>query len=145
MVRLTDTDVENGWKIVWKFGGFRVRKTQVGGTQYIASILDSAPVVANLRSYGVIVYEKWRLRQTILVAQRIVARGFNDRIPDAQAFVDEAAKAYVTLGRVSPVTTIEGSRAGAPPIKAGTSASSKSVILSILCCCINPAASGKYC
>lgn len=56
----------------------REREAQVGGIEYLTSILDTAPAIANVDKYGRIVFEKWRARQVIVRCQRIAATGYID-------------------------------------------------------------------
>jgi replicative DNA helicase len=74
----------------------RQRLAQVGGTQYLAQILDAAPVVANVGAYGRIIIEKYRIRQLILACQRVTATGYGD-YGDPQAFIDGAEQAIYNI------------------------------------------------
>ena len=84
----------------------RQRLAQVGGTQYLAQILDAAPVVANVAAYGRIIHEKYRIRQLILACQRVTATGYGD-YGEPQAFIDGAEQAIYNIARTSTRTTTE--------------------------------------
>lgn len=83
------------------------RLTQAGGMPYIAEVLGAAPVIQNVRTYATTVYERWRLRQTILAAQQIVASGYADSITEVQSFVDEGVRALAKIGRLNPKADVE--------------------------------------
>ncbi len=76
----------------------RQRLAQVGGTQYLAQILDAAPVVANVGAYGRIIHEKYRIRQLILACQKVTAQGYGD-YGESQAFIDSAEQAIYNIAR----------------------------------------------
>ena len=84
----------------------RQRLAQVGGTQYLAQILDAAPVVANVGAYGRIIHEKFRIRQLILACQRVTATGYGD-YGEPQAFIDGAEQAIYNIARTSSKQTTE--------------------------------------
>ena len=84
----------------------RQRLAQVGGTQYLAQILDAAPVVANVGAYGRIIHEKFRIRQLILACQRVTATGYGD-YGEPQAFIDNAEQAIYNIARTSSKQTTE--------------------------------------
>ena len=78
------------------------RLAQVGGTQYLTTVLDAAPTVSNVPAYAAQVVARWRLRQTILAAQRVVAAGYASRVTDVQTFTEDAARSFVDLVRTNP-------------------------------------------
>ena len=84
----------------------RQRLAQVGGTQYLAQILDAAPVVANVAAYGNFIHEKFRIRQLILACQRVSAQGYAD-YGEPQAFIDSAEQAIYNIARTSSRQTTE--------------------------------------
>jgi replicative DNA helicase len=84
----------------------RERLAQVGGAGYLTEVLNAAPVVANVASYGKIIHEKWRIRQLILTCQRVSAEGYID-YGDAQAFIDGAEQAIYNLARTQEGVSIE--------------------------------------
>lgn len=69
----------------------RQRLTEAGGMPYLAQILDSAPVIANVRNYAQKVHDKWKLRQLILKASRIASQAFGD-VGDVGDYIRNAAK-----------------------------------------------------
>ncbi|MGH7439121.1 MAG: replicative DNA helicase [Polyangiaceae bacterium] len=78
------------------------RLAQAGGTAYCTEILDAAPAVANVEAYARTVHAKWRMRQAILLAQRIVAEGYGGGGDgDADAFVERAEASFYKLARES--------------------------------------------
>lgn len=79
------------------------RLEQAGGMGYLAGILDAAPVVqtSNVRAYGVAVYERWRVREAMGVAQRTAAQGYAGVVA-VQAYVDEAIGKLVAISRANP-------------------------------------------
>ena len=84
----------------------RQRLAQVGGMPYLAQILDSAPVVANVAAYGRIIHEKFRIRQLILACQRVSAQGYGD-YGEPQAFIDNAEQAIYNIARTSSKQSVE--------------------------------------
>lgn len=84
----------------------RDRLQQVGGVKYVAELLSAAPslAAANAAAYARTVHEKWRVRQAILVCQRVAAQGYLD-YGDAQRFIDGAEHEIYKLGRA----TLDGS------------------------------------
>lgn len=84
----------------------RNRLAQVGGIPGIASILDSAPVVRNVRAYGVYVHDMWRRRQVILACQRFALRAMEDS-PSVQGFIDGIVADFGKLGNQNPSKPIE--------------------------------------
>jgi replicative DNA helicase len=84
----------------------RQRLAQVGGMPYLGQILDAAPVVANVASYGRIIYEKYRVRQLILACQRVAAQGYGD-YGEPQAFIDSAEQAIYNIARTSSKQSAE--------------------------------------
>ena len=82
------------------------RLAQVGGGAYIASILDSSPAVANVRDHAMIVFERWRVRQTMQVCDRSSAFGYG--VVDAQAYVESVTRQLSELARPRPGAKVEG-------------------------------------
>ncbi len=77
----------------------RGRLDQVGGTPYLAQLVDATPAVAHVEDHARAIREKWRLRSLIATCQRFAAEGYGDT-GDIQAFVDEAEQAIFDLARV---------------------------------------------
>ena len=84
----------------------RGRLAQIGGAGYLTEILDAAPVVANVASYGQIIHEKHRIRQLILACQRVAAQGYVD-YGEPQAFIDGAEQAVYNIARTNSKQTVE--------------------------------------
>ncbi len=84
----------------------RGRIAQVGGMGYLTEILDAAPAVANVQAYGQTIFEKYRIRQLILICQRVSAEGYVD-YGEAQKFIDGAEQAIYNVARTNQNTTTE--------------------------------------
>jgi hypothetical protein len=52
------------------------RLAQVGGPAYLTQVLDAAPAVTNVLAYAGTVLEKYRLRQQILIGDKIKVQGY---------------------------------------------------------------------
>jgi replicative DNA helicase len=87
----------------------RERLPQVGGTAYLAQIVDATPAIAHVNAHAKTVREKWRLRRLIAECQRISAEGYGD-VGVVQEFIDGAEQSVYELAR-----TVETSNA--QPIK----------------------------
>ena len=61
----------------------------VGGSSYLASLIDQVPTAANIEYYARIVREKAILRKLIDVATQLITRSYGDS-GDLEAFLDEA-------------------------------------------------------
>jgi replicative DNA helicase len=72
------------------------RLAQVGGVEYLTEVLNAAPAVANVASYGRTIHEKWRVRQLILACQQVTAQGYVG-YGDAQQFIDSAEQAVYEI------------------------------------------------
>jgi replicative DNA helicase len=83
----------------------RERLADVGGTPYLAKIVDTAPEVANIESYARVVREKWRLRALIQTCQRVSAEGYGD-VGHVQTFIDTAEQAIYDLARTPESSTV---------------------------------------
>lgn len=77
----------------------RGRLDQVGGTPYLAQLVDATPAVAHVEEHARAIRERWRLRSLIATCQRFAAEGYGD-CGDVQEFVDEAEQAIFALARV---------------------------------------------
>lgn len=82
------------------------RLAQVGGSGYLASILDSSPALANVRDHAMIVFERWRVRETMQVCDRAGAFGYG--VVDAQAYIESVTRRLSELGRQRPGDKAEG-------------------------------------
>lgn len=83
----------------------RERLADVGGSPYLAKIVDTAPEVANIESYARVVREKWRVRALIQACQRISAEGYGD-VGHVQTFIDTAEQAIYDLARTPESSTV---------------------------------------
>jgi replicative DNA helicase len=76
----------------------RERLAQVGGSAYLAELVDAVPSVANVDNYARMVREKWRVRQLIATCQRLAAEGYGD-VGEVQAFIDDAERSIYAIAR----------------------------------------------
>jgi replicative DNA helicase len=84
----------------------RGRIAQVGGMGYLTEVLNAAPAVANVASYGRTIREKSRIRQLIATCQRVSAEGYLD-YGEAQAFIDSAEQAVYEIARAPETSSVE--------------------------------------
>jgi|HubBroStandDraft_2_1064218.scaffolds.fasta_scaffold00590_8 hypothetical protein len=73
---------------------YRGRLGQAGGVAYVTEVLNSAPAVAHVASYGRTVRDLAAVRDAMTVAARILAMGYAGEIGSPQAF---AARALAAL------------------------------------------------
>ena len=89
----------------------RGRLADVGGSTYLAQIVDAVPSVANVEAYARIVREKWRVRMLIGTCQKVAAEGYGDTGP-VQGFIDSAEQMIYEIARtpesssVSPIKEV---------------------------------------
>jgi replicative DNA helicase len=83
----------------------RGRLEQVGGTPYLARLVDATPAVAHVEEHARSVREKWRLRSLIATCQRFAVEGYGD-CGDVQSFVDEAEQSIFELARVKAESSV---------------------------------------
>jgi replicative DNA helicase len=69
----------------------RERLPQVGGTAYIAQIIDSTPAIANVMTHAAIVIQKARRRAIIAETQLITAEGYGD-VGDEEEWITATEK-----------------------------------------------------
>lgn len=79
---------------------------RVGGSAYLAQILDSVPAVTNVDDYARTVREKWRLRQLISSCQRVAAEGYGT-VENVQQFIDMAEQSVYEIARTPESTTVQ--------------------------------------
>ena len=79
---------------------------RVGGSTYLAQILDSVPAVSNVDDYARTVREKWRMRQLIASCQRISAEGYGT-VENVQTFIDQAEQSVYEIARTPESTTVQ--------------------------------------
>jgi replicative DNA helicase len=68
----------------------------VGGSSYLAALIDMVPTAANIEHYARIVKEKATLRRLIDVATQIITQSYSDS-GDLDAFLDEAEQAIFRI------------------------------------------------
>src|SRR5512141_1593788 len=83
----------------------RGRLAQVGGTAYIAQLVDATPAVAHAETHARTIREKWRLRQLIQTCQRFAGEGYGD-CGEVQGFIDQAEQAVFDIARIPEGTTV---------------------------------------
>jgi len=84
----------------------RDRLAQVGGMAYLTEVLNAAPAVVNVVSYGRTIHEKWRVRQLILACQRVAAQGYAG-YGEAKEFIDSAEQAVYDIARTQDSTSVQ--------------------------------------
>lgn len=84
----------------------RERLAQVGGSAYLAQLVDAVPSVAHVETYARMVREKWRLRQLITTCQRLSAEGYGD-VGETQAFIDRAEQSIYELARTPESSSVQ--------------------------------------
>jgi replicative DNA helicase len=84
----------------------RERLQQVGGMPFLTELLNVAPALANVEAYARTVFEKSRVRQIILAAQRVVAEGYVD-YGEAQSFIDRAEQSIYQIARTGSSSSVE--------------------------------------
>jgi len=84
----------------------RERLPQIGGTAYLAQIVDATPAISHVAAHAKTVREKWRLRRLIAECQRISAEGYGD-VGGVQEFIDGAEQSVYELARTVETTTAQ--------------------------------------
>jgi len=84
----------------------RDRIAQIGGMSYLTELLNAAPAVSNVASYGRTIHEKWRVRQLIATCQRVSAQGYLD-YGEAQQYIDGAEQSVYEIARTPESSTVE--------------------------------------
>jgi replicative DNA helicase len=84
----------------------RDRLGQVGGSAYLAQLVDTVPSVAHVETYARMVKEKWRIRQLIAICQRVAAEGYGD-VGEVQAFVDGAEQSVYEIARTPEANSVQ--------------------------------------
>ncbi len=88
----------------------RNRLDQVGGTPYIALLVEATPVTVYLAATARRVVDKWRLRQAISECRQIIAEAYT-HTGDVGDFVQKAeARIYAVSQDMSRATTLKSSR-----------------------------------
>lgn len=75
----------------------RERLGQIGGASYLGQLADATPAVAHIAGHAAVVYEKWRLRRTIAVCQKVAAEGYGD-VGIVQEYIDGA---HMSIGALA--------------------------------------------
>ncbi len=84
----------------------RERLSQVGGSAYLAQLVDSVPSVAHVETYARMVKEKWRVRQLIATCQKVAAEGYGN-VGEVQAFIDGAEQAVYEIARMPEASSVQ--------------------------------------
>jgi replicative DNA helicase len=61
----------------------------IGGTSYLAEVMNATPTAAHIESYAQIVHEKALLRKLIHMSGEIVEKAFGESYENVEAFLDE--------------------------------------------------------
>jgi replicative DNA helicase len=69
---------------------------QIGGTPYLAQVVDCTPAILNVENHARRVAELWRLRQLISECQRTAGEGYGST-RDVQAFIDHHEQAVFSI------------------------------------------------
>jgi len=72
---------------------------QVGGTEYLATLIDAVPTAANVEYYSRIVQEKGILRNLIEVGMKLVNMGYEPGEEEVARLVDHAEQEVFAIGR----------------------------------------------
>jgi replicative DNA helicase len=83
----------------------RGRLDQIGGSPYLAQLVDATPAVAHVEEHARAIREKWRLRSLIATCQRFAAEGYGD-CGDVQSFVDSAEQSIFELARAPESSSV---------------------------------------
>lgn len=76
------------------------RLMEVGGIPYLGAILDASPIKQNIRAHAEVVFERWRVRQTMLLCERASIYGHG--VVDAQGYIDSVIQRLATVARNRP-------------------------------------------
>ncbi len=74
------------------------RLSQIGGSPYLAQIIDSVPSVSNVETYAIIVRDKWRQRQAIAVMRAHAAEAYGN-LDSVQEWIDAVEADIAELAR----------------------------------------------
>jgi replicative DNA helicase len=84
----------------------RDRLAQVGGSSYLAQLVDAVPSVDHVEIYARMIREKWRVREVIRTCQTVAAEGYGD-VGDVQTFIDHAEQSIYDLARTPETTSVQ--------------------------------------
>lgn len=71
----------------------------VGGTAYLAEVMDQTPSTANITSYARIIRDKSVLRRVVHVSQSFIERAFNPDFEDIDSFLDTIEQDVFKVGQ----------------------------------------------
>ncbi len=71
---------------------------KIGGSQYIAKVLDSVPSAANVRHYADIVYKRYVMRRLIDAGEKVSQIGYDDSLP-LEEMIDVAQKSVFEVAQ----------------------------------------------
>ncbi len=75
------------------------RLTQIGGSSYLAQIVDAVPSVQNIDSYAIVVRDKWRIRHLIATMRHRAAQGYGEIEEGVQAYIDSVEHDVADIAR----------------------------------------------
>ena len=71
----------------------------VGGTGYLAEVMDQTPSTANITSYARIIHDKSVLRRVVHVSQGFIEKAFNPNFADIDTFLDTIEQEVFKVGQ----------------------------------------------
>jgi replicative DNA helicase len=78
------------------------RLNQIGGTPYLAGLIDATPAIAHVRDHAKIVYDKWRIRLALAKSQELASvfrSGAVQGESDLQAALEQAESFFGSLAQ----------------------------------------------
>lgn len=82
---------------------------QVGGPEYLVSLLDKTISSANITSHAKIVREKSLLRRLIQTSSGLIERAYSNEFADIESFIDQAETEMFKVGENKTATGLVGS------------------------------------
>jgi len=85
---------------------------KMGGTGYLAQLVDATPAVGHVATHAKIVHEKWRLREFIGTCDRLRCEGYGDVgeigefIKGGSEAIDDIAQGGETRSHTEPLATV---------------------------------------
>lgn len=79
---------------------------KAGGSAYVMSLPDAAPLISNAMAYAEVVHQKYLLRQLLMTADEISKMCYTDA-EDANALLDLASRKIYTIREQESVSGIE--------------------------------------
>ena len=83
----------------------RGKLEQIGGTPYLAQVVDATPAVANVETHAKRLVELWRQRKLIQECQNTAAEGYG-KVQDVQRYIDQHEQKVFEIAHTSDRTAI---------------------------------------